>query len=173
LDKESILKGLNGVLPRDILIIKAEEVDSKFNARFSAKSRSYKYRIFKGRTAVLRRYTWEVLYPLDLKKIMEATGLISNEHDFSSFCVAESAKEDNTCRVIFSEWESCGEELIFRIEADRFLHSMVRSLVGTLIEVGRGYFSMADFEDILKARDRTKAGPTAPACGLYLTEVKY
>jgi tRNA pseudouridine38-40 synthase len=173
LDKESILKGLNGVLPRDILIKKAEEVDPQFNARFSAKSRSYKYRIFLGRTAVLRRFAWEVLYLLDVEKIMEATILISNEHDFSSFCVAASAKEDNTCRVTFSEWENCGEELIFRIEANRFLHSMVRSLVGTLIEVGRGYYSITDFEDILKARDRTKTGPTAPACGLYLTEVKY
>jgi tRNA pseudouridine38-40 synthase len=173
LDEKSILKALNGVLPCDILIKKAEEVGLQFNARFSAMSRSYRYRIFLGRTAVSRRYSWEVLYPLDMEKIMETTRLILREHDFSSFCVAESAKEDNTCRVISSQWERCGEELIFEIEANRFLHSMVRSLVGTLIEVGRGYYSIADFEEIMEARDRTKAGPTAPACGLYLMEVKY
>ena len=70
-------------------------------------------------------------------------------------------------------WEESGAELIFRIESNRFLHTMVRSLVGTLVEVGRGYFSVADFGEVMKAEDRRKAGPTAPACGLHLVEVKY
>ncbi len=173
LDQEAMLRALNGVLPRDVLVKGVQEVEAGFNARFSAKSRIYRYRIFLGRTAILRRYVWEVLYQLDKEKMAEATRLICGKHDFSSFCVAESAKDDNTCRVKSSGWEPDGGELVFTIEADRFLHSMVRSLVGTLVEVGRGYRSVSDFGEILKAKDRTKAGPTAPGCGLYLLEVKY
>jgi tRNA pseudouridine38-40 synthase len=173
LDQEAMLRALNGVLPRDVLVKGVQEVDAGFNARFSAKSRIYRYRIFPGRTAILRRYVWEVLYQLDRERMAEASRLIKGRHDFSSFCVAESAKDDNTCRVESTGWEPDGGELLFTIEADRFLHSMVRSLVGTLVEVGRGYRSVSDFGEILKAKDRTRAGPTAPGCGLYLLEVKY
>ncbi|MFQ6031703.1 MAG: tRNA pseudouridine(38-40) synthase TruA, partial [Candidatus Zixiibacteriota bacterium] len=114
-----------------------------------------------------------VLYSLNLKDVFEATKKIEGEHDFSSFCVAESTKDNNVCHVLSANWEKSESELIFRIEADRFLHTMVRSLVGTLVEVGRGYFSVSDFVNIMEAKDRKKAGPTAPACGLYLVEVKY
>ena len=173
LDGESILRGLNGLLADDVVIKKVQEVDPDFHARYSATSRRYKYRIYPGRTAVLRRYAWEVLYSLNLDKIAEATEEIQGEHDFSSFCVAESSKENSSCRVTEATWERSGDELIFKIEANRFLHTMVRSLVGTLVEIGRGYFPVADFVNIMKARDRRKAGPTAPARGLYLVEVKY
>ncbi len=173
LDEQSILKGLNAVLPRDILIRGAKEVDGRFNARFSAKTRVYSYRAFLGRTAILRRYAWEIPYQLDADKITQAAALVCGEHDFSSFCVAESAKESNVCRITSALWQQAGEELTFTVEANRFLHNMVRSLVGTMVEVGRGYFSISDFEDIMKAKDRKKAGPTAPACGLCLVEVKY
>ncbi len=173
LDKESILRGLNGLLPDDIVIKKVEEVGLDFNARYSAKSRLYKYRVYLGRTAILRRYVWEVLFSLNLDEILKATDGILGEHDFSSFCVTESTKQNNICKVTSATWEKLENELIFRIEADRFLHNMVRSLVGTLIEIGRGYFSVSDFFDIMNAKDRRKAGPTAPACGLCLVEVKY
>ncbi|MGB8658612.1 MAG: tRNA pseudouridine(38-40) synthase TruA [Candidatus Zixiibacteriota bacterium] len=170
---ETIRKALNGLLPEDIVIRNADEVDLDFNARYSARSRVYSYRICVGRTAIPRRYVWEVLYSLNLDRLLQATCEIEGEHDFSSFCVAASAKDNNTCRIISAFWEMRDKELIFRIEADRFLHTMVRSLVGTLIEVGRGYFSDAEFVDIMKSKDRRKAGPTAPARGLCLVEVKY
>jgi len=173
LDKDSILRGLNGLLPDDIVINRVEEVDLDFNARYSAKSRVYKYRVYLGRTAIWRRHVWEVLYSLNLDDILKATEGICGEHDFSSFCVAESTKENNICKVASATWERLGNELIFKIEADRFLHTVVRSMVGTLIEVGRGFFSVSDFIEIMKAKDRRKGGPTAPACGLYLVEVKY
>ena len=173
LNKESILRGLNGLLPDDVVIKKVEEVDLDFNARYSAKSRVYKYRVYLGRTAILRKYVWEVLYSLNLDKILKATDELQGERDFSSFCVAESTKENNICKVTSATWEKSGNELVFKIEADRFLHTMIRSLVGTLIEVGRGYFSVSDFVKIMSAKDRRKAGPSAPACGLYLVEVKY
>jgi tRNA pseudouridine38-40 synthase len=173
LSKNSIINGLNGLLPDDIVIKRIEEVDLNFNSRYNAKSRLYKYRIYLGRTAIWRKYVWEVLYSLNLENILEATKKIQGEHDFSSFCVAESTKDNNACRVFSAIWEKSSDELIFKIEADRFLHAMVRSLVGTLVEVGRGYFSVSDFVNIMEAKDRKKAGPTAPACGLYLVEVKY
>lgn len=173
LDSETILKGLNGLLPQDVAVKKVQEVDSDFHARYSATSRLYRYRIYRGRTVILRRYVWEVLYSLNLERIVRATQGIQGEHDFSSFCVAESAKDNSVCNVTLASWEEYGDELLLKIEANRFLHTMVRSLVGTLVEVGRGYFSVEDFSDIMKAKDRRKAGPTASACGLCLVEVKY
>ncbi len=98
LDKNSIINGLNGLLPDDIVIKGIEEVDLNFNSRYNAKSRLYKYRIHLGRTAILRSYVWEVLYSLNLEDILEATKKIEGEHDFSSFCVAESSKDNNICR---------------------------------------------------------------------------
>ncbi len=173
LDNESIIRGLNGLLPDDVVINQVQEVDSDFHARYGATSRLYRYRIYQGRTAILRNRVWEVLYSLNMDNIVEATDEIRGEHDFSSFCVAESIKDNNECKVASANWEKSERELTFEIEANRFLHAMVRNLVGTLIEVGRGYFSVSDFIDIMKAKDRRKAGPTAPACGLYLAEVKY
>ncbi len=173
LDQNSIMNGLNGLLPGDAVIKKTEEVDLDFNSRYDAKSRLYKYRIHLGRTAILRNYVWEVFYSLGIEDIIEATQKTEGRHDFSSFCVAESAKDENMCQVFRAYWQKSGDELAFKIEADRFLHTMVRSLVGTLVEVGRKYFSVSDFVNIMEAKDRKKAGPTAPACGLYLMEVKY
>ena len=173
LDLDSILKGLNSLLSGDILIKDIEEEDLDFNSRYSAKSRVYRYRIHLGRSVFFKRYAWEVLYDLELEKMYSATQTILGKHDFTSFCVAESSKENNHCEITRAFWEKDGNNLEFEIEADRFLHSMVRSLVGTLVDVGRGYFTLEDFSEILKTRDHTKAGLTAPAKGLYLVKVNY
>jgi tRNA pseudouridine38-40 synthase len=172
-DAEAIRKSLNGILPEDIVVHEAKEVDSNFNARYSATSRIYEYKIHRGRTALRKKFVWEVTYELNAATLMEATREVEGEHDFTSFCLTESGKENNTCHVNQALWEISGDEMIFRIEANRFLHNMVRSLVGTLIEVGRGYFSVSDFRKITEVKDRKRAGPTAPAHGLYLVEVKY
>ena len=172
-DAETIRKSLNGILPDDIIVNQTEEADLNFNARYSAKSRVYKYRVYRGRTAIQRKLTWQVSYRLNLETLIQATKEIEGEHDFTSFCQAESTKESNLCRVQRAFWQEEEAELTFLIEADRFLHNMVRNLVGTLIEVARGYFSVSDFDRIMEAKDRRKAGPTAPAHGLYLMEVKY
>lgn len=173
LELDSILKGLNSLLPEDILIKDIEAVDLDFNSRYNAKSRVYRYKISLGKNVFLRRYVWEVLYNLDFEKINSATRIIIGKYDFTSFCVTESTKEDNNCEVSRAFWDQDGQNLEFEIEADRFLHSMVRSLVGTLVDVGRGYFTLEDFSKILKAKDHTKAGLTAPAKGLYLIQVNY
>src|SRR3990170_1025718 len=146
----SMHRGLNSLLPKDILIKDVEEVDSDFNSRYGAKSRVYRYKICFGKDIFLRRFAWEV-----------------------SYCLGKSAKPNNHCFVFRAFWKKDGNKLEFEIEADRFLHTMVRSLVGTLIDVGRGYFSLKDFADILKAKDHKKAGLTAPAKGLYLVRVNY
>jgi tRNA pseudouridine38-40 synthase len=173
LELKAVFEGANSLLPDDVLVKDIQEVDSDFNARYSARSKVYRYRIYLKRTALLKRYVWEVLCALDGKRMEEATRAISGRHDFSSFCVAKSAKEENLCDVISAKWSMKNQSLAFEIEADRFLHSMVRSLVGTLVDVGRGYFSLSDFIEILKAKDRKKAGLTAPARGLYLVRVNY
>ncbi|OGC83131.1 MAG: tRNA pseudouridine(38-40) synthase TruA [candidate division Zixibacteria bacterium RBG_16_43_9] len=169
----SMHRGLNSLLPKDILIKDVEEVDSDFNSRYGAKSRVYRYKICFGKDIFLRRFAWEVSYCLDLSKIKKATKIILGRQNFTSFCVGKSAKPNNHCFVFRAFWKKDGNKLEFEIEADRFLHTMVRSLVGTLIDVGRGYFSLKDFADILKAKDHKKAGLTAPAKGLYLVRVNY
>jgi len=169
----SMYRGLNSLLPEDILIRDVEEVSLDFNSRFSAKSRVYRYKICLENDVFSRRYAWEVSYCLDLSKIKKATKTILGRQDFTSFCVSKSAKPDNHCFVFRAFWKKDGNSLEFEIEADRFLHTMVRSLVGTLVDVGRGYFSLKDFTDILKAKDHKKAGLTAPAKGLYLVKVNY
>lgn len=170
---EKIQPALNSLLPREILIKKVEQVPLKFNARRDAKSKVYRYCIFLGHTALRRSYLWPYRFAMELTRISQATRLILGKRDFSSFCVAKSKKESNICRIKKASWKKSGEILEFEIEGDRFLHSMVRILVGTLLEVGRGKTSPQEFERILKAKDRRRSGKTAPACGLYLVEVKY
>ncbi len=173
LELKAVFEGANSLLPEDVLIKEIQEVDSDFNARYSARSKVYRYRIYLKRTALLKRYVWEILCPIDLKRMDVATKMILGKHDFSSFCVAKSAKEENQCDVKSARWNMKSQSLVFEIEADRFLHSMVRSLVGTLVDVARGHFSLSDFSDILEAKDRKRAGLTAPAKGLYLVKVNY
>jgi len=173
LNLTSMHRGLNSLLPEDIFVKDVEEVDSDFNSRYGAKSRVYRYRICLGKNIFMRRYSWEVPYCLDLSKIKKTTKIILGRQDFTSFCVSKSAKPDNHCFIFRAGWKKDGKRLDFEIEADRFLHTMVRSLVGTLIDAGRGYFSLKDFINILKAKDHKKAGLTAPAKGLYLVKVNY
>jgi tRNA pseudouridine38-40 synthase len=172
-DLPKLLHSLNSMLPQDIVIRGLREVTEEFHARYSAVSRVYTYRIHLGRSALNHRFVWELPYDLELEELKRCAGLIMGEHDFSSFCVAKSQKEDSTCDVMMADWKKVAGELMFHIEADRFLHTMVRSLVGTMVEVGRGHLTGEQFGDILALEDRTKAGPTAPAKGLCLVAVKY
>ncbi|MCI0531053.1 MAG: tRNA pseudouridine(38-40) synthase TruA [candidate division Zixibacteria bacterium] len=170
---EKIRLAVNSLLPKEIVVKSAEEVSEKFNSRRSAKTKIYVYRISLVETALQRNYSWQYLFPLNLARIKQATRYILGRKDFSSFCVAKSRKESNICNISRAVWRRSGGELTFEIEGDRFLHAMVRILVGTLLEVGRGKMTPAEFRRIIAARDRRKAGKTAPACGLYLKEVKY
>jgi tRNA pseudouridine38-40 synthase len=172
-DPTKLLHSLNSMLPHDIVIRELSEVPKDFHARYSAISRIYSYRIHLGRSALNHRHVWELPYDLQLEELKWCAEAIRGEHDFTSFCVAKSQKEDCSCEVMVADWKEVGRELLFHIEADRFLHTMVRSLVGTMVEVGRGFLPKEEFGEIVMLKDRTEAGPTAPAKGLCLVAVRY
>jgi tRNA pseudouridine38-40 synthase len=173
---EGFRRGLNSLLPSDIIVKSAEEVDLQFHAQYGAKRKTYRYVILNSEvpSALCRNYCWHLPLPLDLGAMQEACGVLPGRHDFSSFQGADADTEDPVREVYRAEWavEEKGF-LHFVIEADGFLKHMVRNIVGTLAEVGRGKISAGDFAKILDARDRRQAGVTAPARGLFLVEVKY
>ncbi|MFQ6091804.1 MAG: tRNA pseudouridine(38-40) synthase TruA [bacterium] len=173
LDVDTIYRGLNSLLPGDIVIQEVIEVDSTFHARFDAKSRRYMYRITRRKRAIGRQFTWYVNYPLDVSKMAQATEPLRGRHNFGSFCAAGTEMKDPTCTLFDIHWAEQNGELTLEAEADRFLQHMVRTIVGTLVEVGKGRWEVSTVQEILKAEDRRKAGPTAPAQGLCLVEVKY
>jgi len=172
---EVILRALNSGKERDLAVreVRALGEDSEFHARFSAKSRLYEYRIIQGRSPLRRRYAWEVTYPLNLARMRQAARCLLKKHDFTSFSSAKAEVKTRVCIVKEAVWQEQGEELVFRIEANRFLQAMVRSLVGTMVDIGRGRFKPTDMQRILSARDRSLAGKTAPPQGLCLMRVKY
>ncbi len=168
-----IARGLNALLKHDIAVLRCDEVSESFHARFSAVARRYTYTISTVPTALDRRRVWHVRYPLDPVPMREAADAIRGRHDFSSFCRAASDVRHHLCEVREASWTEGAGRLTFSITADRFLHGMVRSLVGTMVDVGRGFISAGDFRVVLEGRNRTLAGPAAPPAGLVLEEVCY
>lgn len=169
----TIIAALNGNLPRDIRIISAAEVDETFHARYSAIKRHYSYTISRREKAIDRYYVWCYKPDLDVLKMQRASNFLLGEHDFEAFCQADENAKHYRCFVEEIRWEQNDELLLLNIIANRFLHNMVRIIVGTMINVGRGYTSIDQIPLILDARDRNKAGPTVPAKGLCLEKVYY
>ncbi len=172
----SIQKALNSLLPPDIVIKKADEAEEAFHARKSCKSKVYEYWILNRniRSAFQRMYAWHIPQRLDWKEMKKATQGLMGEHDFSSFRSTGTPTRTAVRKVLRVEWKRSQEGLFrFEIEANGFLKQMVRAIVGTLVEVGRGRIGSEEFQRILESKDRKKAGPTAPAQGLFLKEVKY
>jgi tRNA pseudouridine38-40 synthase len=165
--------GLNALLPEDIVIHALDEVPLEFHARYSARSRSYSYTITRRPTALGRATAWLVRYELDVARMNEAAATILGTHEFESFARANSGVDHHRCTIQAARWEDSGTTLRFDVTADRFLHGMVRALVGTMVDVGRGFTSQARFAEILRRRDRQEAGMSAPACGLVLESVGY
>jgi tRNA pseudouridine38-40 synthase len=176
MDVRSIQRALNSLLPHDVVIQKIEEVQEGFHARRHSKSKIYEYRILNRslRSPFHHGYVWHIPQRLDFKEMGKATRWLIGEHDFSSFRSVGSPTRTAVRRVIRAEWKRGREGLMrFEIEANGFLKQMVRALVGTLVEVGKGKISTVEFQKILDSKDRRKGGPTAPAQGLFLKEVKY
>lgn len=166
---------LNHLLPRDIRIQSSEEVPDDFHARYSAWGKIYKYLILNRRepSALYRAYAWQVNLRLNLRSMKAAAVFLEGKHDFSAFR-GSGCSAKNPIRTIRSlQVKKSGEFVEITVEADAFLQYMVRNIVGTLVEVGLGRFSPEDMKRILKSRDRTKAGKTAPPQGLYLMQVFY
>jgi tRNA pseudouridine38-40 synthase len=177
LTPEIFKRGLNSLLPPDIVIKDCETVDEAFHARYSARSKVYQYRILNRftPTALLRQYAWHVKKPLDLNAMRRAMAYLKGQHDFSAFEATGSPRSDAVRTVIdvnLTEKDADGY-VVFSIEADGFLRHMVRNVVGTLVDVALGKVSPEGFEDILISKDRKNAGITAPAQGLVLKLVKY
>jgi tRNA pseudouridine38-40 synthase len=176
IDIGSIQRALNSLLPHDIVIQKIEEVEEGFHARRHSRSKVYEYRILNRnlRSVIHRGYVWHIPQKLNLMEMRKATKSLIGEHDFSSFRSVGSPTKTAVRRVTRAEWKRGRDGLIrFEIEANGFLKQMVRAMVGTLVEIGKGRMNAVTFRKIMDAKDRKKAGPTAPAQGLFLKEVKY
>lgn len=169
----SVLSGLNGILPEDVYVHSVEEVAPGFNARFDARERLYRYFVSLKPTAIGRHYQWYVKYDLSLEAMNAVAHSILGEHEFESFCKFEAEVNHYRCTVLESKWSETKGMLIYEVRANRFLHGMVRALVGTMIDVGRGFTPQSAFADIMAAKDRRKAGMAAPPQGLFLEEVIY
>ena len=173
-DTSEITNKLNAFLPEDIVIqgVFLMEVDS--HARFDATSRSYEYRIWQGRNPFLVDTTWQLYNQnLDIEKMNDAAQVLLDYTNFKCFSKSKTDVRTYDCNIVKAEWKLDGNSLTFHITADRFLRNMVRAIVGTLVDIGLGKKSKQDFITIIKSEDRTKAGFSVPAHGLFLTEVTY
>jgi tRNA pseudouridine38-40 synthase len=172
---QNLLKGINSLLPEDIVVKVLQDADDEFHARYSAKSKIYVYRIFNNpvRSALYRNYSWHLRVPLDLGAMGRAAKFLEGTHDFSSFCAAGSDAEGRVRTVTATSVEMEDSMLRFTIEANGFLRYMVRNIVGLLVDVGKGIIPPTGVREIMDAMDRTRAGITAPPQGLFLKEVRY
>lgn len=171
-----LLKALNRLLPASIRVTAAEKAPPGFHARRSAIAKTYEYRLHRGAVCspFEARYVHWHPYPLDEDAMVAAARHLRGERDFRSLVSASRGTPESTVRTIHSSALSRGERLlVYRVRGSGFLYRMVRNIVGTLIEVGRGNLRPGDLEDVLAACDRRAAGPTAPARGLFLSEVEY
>ncbi|MFQ5797533.1 MAG: tRNA pseudouridine(38-40) synthase TruA [Bacteroidota bacterium] len=173
LDPNSLRGALNSLLPEDIIAHAVDDVGPDFHARYDAKERTYRYYISTVRTALERRITWYVKYTLDLQSMNDAGRRIVGEREFETFCKADRERNHTRVTVMSARWLGSGTRLTFEIRANRFLRGMVRALVGTMVDVGRGYLTVNDFIKALEKTGRNGGGMSAPAKGLFLEEVKY
>lgn len=173
-DKGRLLVSLNRLVGHDIAIHDIIPVHDDAHARFDALERSYKYFVAFDKTPFLYRLSWHCPNGLDLDRMNEAAQLLLTTEDFTSFAKLHSDAKTNICRVTKAEWTSIGNEgAVFTITADRFLRNMVRAVVGTLVEVGRGKLTVEGFRDIIERKDRCAAGQSMPGEALFLWDIKY
>jgi tRNA pseudouridine38-40 synthase len=171
----SIQAALNATLPRDVRVLDAREAPTDFDARRTATGKRYVYLLDNAPVAspLLRRHAWHVPRPLDAAAMRSALRALRGRHDFSAFCAAAGRDHDPVCEVRSLRVLRRRSRLVIAVSADRFLHHMVRNIVGSAVEVGRGARSPAWMVEVLRGRDRRRAGPTAPAQGLALVRVLY
>jgi tRNA pseudouridine38-40 synthase len=177
----NLVIALNDILPAAIRVLESCEMPSEFHARKSARAKTYRYRMYRNAICppFLARYVWHYPYPLDELAMCTAAPLIEGEHDFTSFAAVdperglEQDERSNVRSVSSSTWRRDGDELIYEVRGNGFLHHMVRNLVGTFLLVGKGTLKPANLAAILEAKNRSAAGATAPANGLCLVSVEY
>ena len=173
-DDYTLLHKLNTMLPSQIAVHKLWEVNSGFNARFDALSRTYEYHIHLHKDPFKANLSYKLAGSVpNLEKMNQAAKLLLGEKDFSCFSKSKTQTKTNNCEITFAEWVEIENGLVFKITANRFLRNMVRAIVGTLLQVGNGKVKVEDIIKIIESKNRSNAGSSVPACGLYLTEVKY
>jgi tRNA pseudouridine38-40 synthase len=165
--------GLNALLPHDIAIKRIIPVHADAHARFDATLRSYEYHIHFEKNPFLNGYSWLLRDRPNLELMNKAAVIIMEYIDFSCFSKSNTQVKTNNCKIAKAVWEQTNNGIIFKITADRFLRNMVRAIVGTLLLVGKGEMQPEEIRDIIESKNRSNAGMSVPACGLYLTEVKY
>jgi tRNA pseudouridine38-40 synthase len=170
---EQFHRSLNGLLSKDIRIKRCNVEEDDFHARYGAKERKYSYYISKNPTAIYRLYSWQLNYKFDIIQMQKAANKILSKHNFKSFCRNISEVSHHYCTINSISWINKDSIVKFEIAADRYLHGMIRALVGTFVDIGMGKLTIDDFMRILDAKDRTKASQAAPARGLFLEQVKY
>ncbi len=191
--EKNLVIALNDALPPSVRVNSVEVVRDGFHARHSAKAKTYRYRIYRGDICppFLARYVHHDPYPMDEESVIRASEQVVGTHDFTSFAASDpdrsarmediahddsashSGKLDNVRTIHSSLWARTKDELVYTVRGDGFLHHMVRNLIGTFLLVGKGSLHIGDVPTILEARNRSAAGPTAAACGLYLVSVEY
>ena len=173
LSPDELLQAINGNLGQDVRIDHVEKADDDFHARFSATAREYEYQIVKHFSPVTRNYTTPLKFKVDVEVLNKCADILPGEHDFTSFCKATAEVDHKLCNVHFAKWEESKERLIFRVKANRFLQHMVRYLVGTMLEVARGRYTLTGFESLLNNKQTKAVVVRAPAQGLFLKKVDY
>lgn len=168
-----LLKALNHTLPPDIVVFDVLPVQADAHARYSALWRTYRYYVSTQKDPFHLPYRWFRFHWPDVEQMNQAAALLLQTEDFTSFAKLHSNNTHNRCQVTEAYWEARGPELVFTITANRFLRNMVRAIVGTLWDVGRGRFSVQDFQILIENKNRSQAGASVPASGLFLERVDY
>lgn len=173
-DCPQLVYKLNKLLPRDIAVQQVEPVAEDMHARFSAKSRTYHYFVHMGKNPFLRSYSWQVYGNIDFELMNQAASVLMEYKDFTSFSKVNTDTKTNDCSITEAHWDRVGEDQwCFTITANRFLRNMVRAIVGTLMEVGRGRMTIEQLRRVIDAKDRCCAGDSVPGNALFLVQVKY
>jgi tRNA pseudouridine38-40 synthase len=173
MDHGSALRSINAILPNDIAVKKIIPVNADAHARFDATLRSYEYHIHFNKDPFKNGYSWLLREKPDLELMNQAAKFLMEHTDFSCFSKSNTQTKTNNCKISRAEWVDNDDSIVFKISADRFLRNMVRAIVGTLLLVGNKEISPETIHDIINSKNRGNAGTSVPACGLYLTEVKY
>ena len=174
IDGRQLTYKLNKLLPYDIAVRGVERVDEELHARFSATSRMYRYYIHTEKSPFLNDVSCEIHYPLDFNKMNEAAHVLLEYEDFGAFCKSHADVKTTLCQMMAAEWHQTSPTTwYFEIRANRFLRNMVRAVVGTLVDVGRGRVTLDDFRKIVEGKKRTEAGESMPAHALFLEDITY
>lgn len=174
IDCQQLAYRLNRMVPRSMAVYDVREVGDDMHARFSATKRTYHYYVHTRKDPFLRHYSCELHFDLDFERMNKAAAILMEYSDFGAFCKSHSDVKTTICRVMAAEWhQTSNTEWYFEISADRFLRNMVRAVVGTLVDVGRGRLTLDEFRNVIEGRKRTAAGESMPANALFLEEVEY